>query len=204
MNENKNIVLIAFYNTKALGVRYLETAMKKAGYSVKTIFFKGFNSQNPKVATEEEIELCANEILRAKPLFIGLSVMSSMYLESVEKLVDKLKTLDIPLVFGGAFAAMFPDRFLKMGGQYVIRGDGEIPMTKLANAMRSGSDVSGNPSLCYMRDGEVVVNEIGDILEEIDGYGLPTIECENACYIENNSISLGWTRYCYALRYPRE
>ena len=57
MNKNKSIALMAFYNTKALGVRYLETAMKKAGYSVKTIFFKGFNSQNPKVATDEEIEL---------------------------------------------------------------------------------------------------------------------------------------------------
>ena len=188
---NKNIVLIAFYNTKALGVRYLETAMKKAGYSVKTIFFKGFNSQNPKVATEKEIELCAAEIVRANPLFVGLSVMSSMYLESVEKLTEKLKTLGIPLVFGGAFAAMFPDRFLNMGGEYVIRGDGEIPMVKLANAMLDGSDVSENPSLCYKKDGEVVVNEIGDLLEEIDGYGLPTINSENACYIENDTIAYG-------------
>ncbi len=191
MNKNKNVVLIAFYNTKALGVRYLETAMKKAGYSVKTIFFKGFNSQNPRVATEKEIELCAAEILRANPLFVGLSVMSSMYLESVEKLTEKLKTLGIPLVFGGAFAAMFPDRFLNMGGQYVIRGDGEIPMVKLANAMLDGSDVSGNPSLCYKNGDEVVVNEIGDLLEEIDGYGLPTINCENACYIENDTIAYG-------------
>ncbi|MBE6680457.1 MAG: radical SAM protein [Ruminococcaceae bacterium] len=188
---NKNIVLIAFYNTKALGVRYLETAMKKAGYSVKTIFFKGFNSQNPKVATEKEIEICASEIMRANPLFIGLSVMSSMYLESVEKLTEKLKTLGIPLVFGGAFAAMFPERFLNMGASYVIRGDGEIPMVKLANAMLDGSDVSKNPSLCYKREGEVVINEIGDLLEEIDGYGLPTINSENACYIENDTVAYG-------------
>lgn len=190
-DKKKSVVLIAFYNTKALGVRYLETTMKKAGYSVKTIFFKGFNSQNPRVATDKEIELCANEILRAEPLFVGLSVMSSMYLESVEKLVGKLKTLNIPLVFGGAFAAMFPERFLGMGGEYVIRGDGEIPMVKLANAILDGSDVSGNPSLCYKKDGEVVTNEIGDLLEEIDGYGLPTIECEDGCYIENDSIAYG-------------
>ncbi|MBQ6892625.1 MAG: cobalamin-dependent protein, partial [Clostridia bacterium] len=191
MDNKKSVVLIAFYNTKALGVRYLETALKDAGYTVKTVFFKGFNSQNPKVATEKEIELCTKEILDAKPLFIGLSVMSSMYLESVEKLCDKLRTLEIPLVFGGAFAAMFPERFLDMGASYVIRGDGEIPMVKLANAMLDGSDVSANPSLCYKKDGEVIVNEMGDMLEEIDGYGLPTINSENACYIENDSISHG-------------
>lgn len=191
MSDKKTVVLIAFYNTKALGVRYLETALHKAGYAVKTIFFKGFNSQNPKVATEKEIELCAAEIRRADPLFVGLSVMSSMYLESVELLCKKLDTLGYPLVFGGAFASMFPERFLDLGGSYVIRADGEIPMVKLANAMLAGEDPTGNPSLCYKKDGEVVVNPIGDLYEDIDEYGLPAIECEDACYIERDTIRYG-------------
>ena len=191
MSDKKTVVLIAFYNTKALGVRYLETALLGAGYAVKTIFFKGFNSQNPKVATEKEIELCAEEIRRADPLFVGLSVMSSMYLESVELLCKKLGTLGYPLVFGGAFASMFPKRFLDLGGSYVIRADGEIPMVKLANAMTAGEDPIANPSLCYKKDGEVVINPIGDLLEDIDGYGLPAIECADACYIENDTISYG-------------
>ena len=191
MSDKKTVVLIAFYNTKALGVRYLETALHKAGYAVKTIFFKGFNSQNPQVATEKEIELCAAEIRRADPLFVGLSVMSSMYLESVELLCEQLKTLGYPLVFGGAFASMFPDRFLHLGGSYVIRADGEIPMVKLANAMLAGEDPTGNPSLCYKKDGEVIINPIGDLLENIDEYGLPAIECEDACYIEHDTIRYG-------------
>ncbi len=191
MQNEKTIVLIAFYNTKALGVRYLETALLGAGYAVKTIFFKGFNSQNPKVATEKEIELCAAEICRADPLFVGLSVMSSMYLESVELLCAKLRTLGYPLVFGGAFASMFPDRFLALGGKYVIRADGEIPMVKLANAMTEGTDPTANPSLCYEKDGEVVINPIGDLYEDIDKYGLPAIECADACYIENDTIGYG-------------
>ncbi len=191
MSLKKTVVLIAFYNTKALGVRYLETAMQKAGYAVKTIFFKGFNSQNPKVATEKEIELCLSEIRRADPLFVGLSVMSSMYLESVELLCKALRTLDCPLVFGGAFASMFPERFLDLGGSYVIRADGEAPMVKLANAMLAGEDSRQNPSLCYKKDGEVIVNPIGDLLEDIDAYGLPAIECADACYIENDTIGYG-------------
>ena len=64
----------------------------------------------------------------------------------------KLGTLGYPLVFGGAFASMFPERFLNLGGSYVIRADGEIPMVKLANAMLAGEDPSGNPSLCYKKD----------------------------------------------------
>ena len=34
------VVLVAFYNKKALGVRYLETALEGAGYVVHTIFYK--------------------------------------------------------------------------------------------------------------------------------------------------------------------
>ena len=31
MEQKKTVVLIAFYNVKALGVRYLETALEKGG-----------------------------------------------------------------------------------------------------------------------------------------------------------------------------
>lgn len=192
--ENKTkgtVVLIAFYNVKALGVRYLETALEKANYHVRTIFFKGFNSQDPKVCTPREIELCKAEIERANPVFVGLSVMSSMYLEAVELLVEGLRDLPYPMVFGGAFASMFPERFLNMGGRYVIRADGEIPMVKLADALTDGTDPRSNPSLCY-KDGEtVVVNPIGDLYEDIDQYGLPAVECADACHIEHDAVCEG-------------
>ena len=41
--NNNRVALIAFYNTKALGVRYLETALRKGGYDVDLIFYKSFN-----------------------------------------------------------------------------------------------------------------------------------------------------------------
>ena len=144
------------------------------------------------VATEKEISLCVERVRKASPLFVGLSVMSSMYLESVEKLVNSLCELDIPLVFGGAFASMFPERFLDGKARFVIRADGEIPMTKLAGAIEAGADYTQIPSLCYRKeDGEIVVNEIGDILEEIDGYGLPVIHSPEACYIEHDALTEG-------------
>lgn len=32
------VMLLAFYNTKALGVRYLEGALERAGYQVQVVF----------------------------------------------------------------------------------------------------------------------------------------------------------------------
>lgn len=41
------VMLLAFYNTKALGVRYLEGALERAGYQVQVVFYKEFNSHCP-------------------------------------------------------------------------------------------------------------------------------------------------------------
>lgn len=38
------VMLLAFYNTKALGVRYLEGALERAGYQVQVVFYKEFNT----------------------------------------------------------------------------------------------------------------------------------------------------------------
>lgn len=192
MEQKKTVVLIAFYNVKALGVRYLETALEKGGYRVKVIFFKGFNSQDPEVCTAREVELCVEEVAKESPVYVGLSVMSSMYLESVELLCDGLRKTGIPMIFGGAFASMFPDRMLDLGGTYVVRADGEIPMVKLANAIAAGESGRAFPSVCYRDDdGKVVVNPIGDLLENIDEYGLPTINSKEACYIEHDTVTYG-------------
>ncbi len=191
MNKNR-IVLIAFYNKKALGVRYLESAMRREGYDVHTVFFKDFNSVRPVKSTEAEIDLLINEIKREDPLMVGLSVMSSMYLETVDMVIGAIKKrTNVTTVCGGAYATMFPDYFLTRGVDFVIRSDGEIPMPKLARAIADGSDYRGIPSLCFNENGEIRINEIGDVLNDIDGYGLPTINCKSSCFIENGTVTQG-------------
>ena len=45
------VVLVAFYNRKALGVRYLVAALEHAGYQVTTVFYTDFNSVHPHPTT---------------------------------------------------------------------------------------------------------------------------------------------------------
>lgn len=65
------VVLVAFYNKKALGVRYLETALEGAGYVVHTIFYKDFNSVHPTPTTPTELELLRREVEEARPVLVG-------------------------------------------------------------------------------------------------------------------------------------
>ncbi|MDD6798942.1 MAG: radical SAM protein [Firmicutes bacterium] len=191
----KRAVLIAFHNTKALGVRYLEPALRRHGYEVSTVFFKGFNSRSPRPVSKAELDLLCGFIEERRPFMIGLSVMSSMYLDTVNSVIDELKNrINAPIVCGGAFATMFPDRFLERGAEYVIRCDGEIPIQMLADFLTNRDEAplpADIPSLCYTEDGYIVKNEIGGMLEDIDEYGIPAVECEDACYIENDTLRTG-------------
>lgn len=191
--ENRQVLLLAFYNTKALGVRYLERALERAGYQVQLIFYKDFNSRAPAPTSQRELDLLCREIRRKRPLLIGLSVMSSMYLETVDQVLAALRERcgTIPVVCGGAFASLFPSYFLERGAEYVIRGDGELPLVCLADRLRAGEGGEDLPSLCCRREGEDRINPIGGVLQDIDGYGIPVVNSKEACFIDGDRLRRG-------------
>lgn len=192
MIENNKVLLVAFYNIKAQGVRYLETAFEKNGYDVTNVFYKNFNSVHPKMTTETELDLLCKRIEETKPMLIGLSVMSSMYLDTVNAVLDRIKErFDIPIICGGAYASMFPNYFLDRGAQFIIRSDGEHAIVRLADCLRTGEDYSNIPSLGFMKDGKAVINDIGDILNDLDDYDAPVINSKNSCYIEDDKLIEG-------------
>ncbi|HHU05240.1 MAG TPA: B12-binding domain-containing radical SAM protein [Clostridiales bacterium] len=202
MEKKPVVLLVAFYNIKALGVRYLETALRRSGYDVATVFFKDFNSLHPKPTNETELKLLNDTIEHEQPILIGFSVMSSMYLDTVNSVLNSVRDRfpNIPTVCGGAFASMFPERFLDMGIDYVIRTDGEIAMCRLADSILNGTDIENFPCFCLKRNGENIINPVGDILEDIDGYGQPAIECGRSYFIEHSAIVSG-DPYLSALSY---
>ena len=186
------VMLIAFYNTKSLGIRYLETALEQNSFETDAVYYKGFNSQNPAVTTQTELKLLRERIAAKKPLLIGLSVMSSMYLETVDLVIETIKaSFDIPVVCGGAYATMFPGRFLDGGVEFVIRSDGEEPLCRLAEAVYQKSGYNDIPSLCYRAEEGNVINDIGALQADIDRYGLPAIISRSACYIGNDTLTEG-------------
>ena len=191
-DQKQQIVLVAFYNKKALGVRYLETALERAGYSVTVVFYKDFNSVHPQPTTRREIELFLQVVREKRPLLVGLSVMSSMYLDTVYQLMEALQQEKLaPLVCGGAFATMFPEKLLERGADFVIRSDGERALCRLADALRLGESWETIPSLCWQGRGKLRCNAIGDIPNEVDSYGIPAIHSANACFLDRDTLVWG-------------
>lgn len=188
---NKSILLISFHNQKALGIRYLEKSLKKFGYSVNLVFFKGFNSINPNEVTPKEIQLLKKIIDDINPGLIGLSVMTSLYLETVYAVNQMIRdNYNIPIVWGGVYASLFPERCLERA-DFIIRGEGENAIIDLVNAIYNNQSYENIENLAFKKDHETIVNGVRPLCENLDEFGYPEIGGKNKYFIENNEVSYG-------------
>ena len=190
---NKKIVLIGFHNEKALGVRYLANALTLSGYEPHVVFFKRFNSEIPESATEQEMTLLQELIARIDPLFIGMSVMSSLYTETTDRVSDMIRAKfpSTPLVWGGVCATLNPERSLR-SCDIVLRGEGEKSIIMLAQALEHNEDWRSVPGAAYLDEsGNLIQNDVGEIQADIDEYGYPIIGGPNMYFITDNKVVEG-------------
>lgn len=189
---NKDVLLVAFYNNKAMGAKYLASALEKKGYRVHILFFMEFDSANPSRPSEQEFELAGELIRKINPAYIGFSVMSSLYWESVTMLNQYLRgQFDIPIIWGGVYATLFPERSLEYA-DYVIQGEGEAAIAELLEALDQQSDPSHIPNLAMKNSqGEAVINPVRPLEQNLDSFGYPSIGFERIYNITGNALKTG-------------
>ena len=189
---NNNIVLVNFYNEKAVGVRHIETALIQAGYNVTVIFFKNLNFSSPQFATTIELRLLVNLIKEKNPLAVGFSVMASLYIETVIAANNAIKEeFDAPIIWGGMYPTMFAESCLDHA-DFIIRGEGEETFIELADALNNESDFHEISNLAYRREVggvvEVVQNDIRNLLIDLDKFGWPKLDLGNKYKIDNDTV----------------
>lgn len=188
----KTVLLIGFYNEKALGVRYLANYLKKHGYIPHILFFKEFNSIKPSKASDKELDLLEELIKKIEPSYIGLSVMSSLYLETIFLVNDRIKEkFNIPIIWGGVYPTLFPEMALKYCN-FVIRGEAEDAFVELLNKLEKDRDLSDVKNLAFIsKNGEIIINEVRPLIQDLDIIGYPEIGGENKYFISNNTLKKG-------------
>lgn len=192
MKKNKNVLLIGFYNEKALGVRYLANALKENGYRPYILFFKGFNSLVPSKATQKELELLKELITKINPFFIGLSVMSSLYLETTYMVNDTIRqNFSIPIAWGGVFATLMPEKAVKYC-DFVMKGEGEKTIVELLSHIEGDHKYYAIQNLAFIdEDGIFTNNDVRPLEQNLDLYGYPAIGGERMFLIHDDKIVKG-------------
>ncbi|MHB1150826.1 MAG: B12-binding domain-containing radical SAM protein [Eubacteriales bacterium] len=183
------VLLIGFYNEKAIGVKYIANSLKKQGYIPHVLLFKGYNSLIPDKISETEFNIFRQLINKIEPDYIGLSVMSSLYLESILKVNSFIRSnFKIPIIWGGVYSTLFPERCLEYA-DYVICGEGEEATAELLNTLNADGDISDIKNLVFkQKDGIIVKNPVRPLIQDLDSFGYPKVGDENIYFINKNKI----------------
>ncbi|MBC9784511.1 B12-binding domain-containing radical SAM protein [Heliobacterium chlorum] len=187
--KTTKVVLIGLYNAKALGVRCLSASLKNKGYSVNLIFFKDFNSLNASSPTEQEYHLLIDKLTELNPDVIGLSVMSSFYLSAAQEMSLRIKSTfpQVPLLWGGVYATLFPKEGLEHC-DYLMRGECDEAIIDLVEALEGRRDITDVPNLCYKKDGQVIINEMNQLRQELDELPFPDMGGEGMTHISHGKL----------------
>ena len=103
-------------------------------------------------------------------LIIGISVLTSQAARAYELTkLFKQKYPDCVVILGGIHATALPEEGLENGADFVIRGEGEVPLLKLYEALKHDKDWHHIESLTYrMRNGVIRHNPDGKLIEDLD------------------------------------
>ncbi len=114
----------SFLITPPLGLGYLASYLKRAGYDVTVI-----DGLNEGLRSDEIVARCAGADL------VGISTLSAYFLETIA-LAKALKEQGHLVVIGGAHASALPDLTLdETGADFVVVGEGELSVLELVQSL---------------------------------------------------------------------
>lgn len=149
-----------------LGLLCIASTLEQAGHQVKIIDGEADNLDL------KEIGEMAKDY---QPQLIGISTTTPFF-KKVRQTAKYFKKIlpDTPIVLGGPHLASFPKISLEFKEiDYGVVGEGEITVCELARALEKNEDLAQVKGIVYRRDGEIVMTEPRELVDDLDTFPLP-------------------------------
>lgn len=163
---NKKIIFIALRDHYANGVRLLANVCLQQGYDAHIIIFKTFDDERPRPVTRKEWDLLRGELRNLNPEIIGTS-FTSLPLAGItpKKWFSFLKkTCPGALLTCGGFGPTFePEKFLKAGADFAVRGEGEEAVLDLVKA-KDREELKTAQNFAWLNNGRLVLNSMRPLI----------------------------------------
>ena len=173
----------AYYVTPPLGLLSIGAALEERGINVvvKDLIFK---MRNGELDSDKDIyDNSVDEIMKCNPRIVCFSTQCVTYPTCIN-IAKRIKKIDstIKIVFGGHNSSFLDEDTLKEFSfvDCVARGEGEIIMPNLLEALlenRSLSDVKG---ITYSHDGIIIRNEDEELIQDLDTLPFPAYHLVNS------------------------
>lgn len=161
------------------GIQGLSAFLKKEGHDTALVndpnLFDNPWVQHPLLAKLfDNYEDVIRQIDEHNPDLIGISVVTDD-LSWALKWSEKIKKhLDIPIVFGNVHATFHPEECLKHECvDFIIRGEGEVTLLALVNALEGKIEFSEVLGLGYKQNNAIKINGMRPLIEVLDTLPFP-------------------------------
>lgn len=116
------------------------------------------------------------QIKKASPDLVGFSIFTHTF-HIAEKYAAWVKLLGWPTIVGGYHASLNPRECVSSPSfDIACTGEGEVPLRTLCQRMERGEDYADVPALWVKRNGGVIGNPAGPLVENLDDLPLPYFE----------------------------
>jgi len=162
------IALVGTYaSAEAVGLRFISSWLKSKGHDVKLILLTMKRREKSTTIYPHELIEQFIAMIRDSGL-IGMSLMTNTYFQARE-LTRAIKDAGInaPVVWGGVHPTVSPESCID-DTDIVCVGEGEEPMSDLADAIENGRDYSQIPNLWVKKNGKVIKNDVRPLFENLD------------------------------------
>lgn len=167
--DNTNTRLAASLNKKQgvlppLGLAYLASSLEKEGHEVDIIDAIAL------ALSQEEVK---ERIKKFNPKVVGITAMTPTIRGALEAARIAKETKDVLTVIGGVHMSIYPLETLSY--DYVdfgMVGEAEKSFAKLCNALEKGESCEDINSLCYKKDGRIVVGQ-PEFISDVDSLPMP-------------------------------
>ena len=164
------------------GVEVLSAFLKKHEHKVDSfldpLIFSGLSFDIPSLAKYfDEKESCARKIHEFQPDIIAFSVIYDYYNWALDYSRFIKNRFNIPIVFGGIHPTTLPRQVLKNDCvDYLVIGEGEGAFIELIQALESGQKVDAILNLGFRKKGEIRVNPLRPLIDDLDSLPHPDKE----------------------------
>ena len=188
MKQSNAIVLISLYDIDSFAIRTLHAVLKKAGFNVNSIFFKRENLNNTmNPPTGDEIKTLTRLVKEFKPLFVGISVRSTLFKLACEITKEIKKEVNTLVVFGGIHSTIRPEQCIRVA-DIVCIGEGEGPIVELAIKLSKGEKIDNIQSLWVKKEDKIIKNDVHPLIQELDSLPFPDFSNENKFLVEMGRV----------------
>jgi radical SAM superfamily enzyme YgiQ (UPF0313 family) len=163
-------------------MRYLQPYYGRSDHSPFALFhhYKHFGYS---------FDYLGQQVKKSQPFLVGISALFTAYAAEAVKTAETVKAYHpaCKIVIGGHHPTALPDRVMESAAvDFVLRGEGEVSMTLLAEAIRRGLAYDKIAGLVYREsDGSLHVSETA-IMRNPDDYPLPATHLLNHRYYSRN------------------